>query len=534
MAGHIAAFDWSATVLGPKTAWPASLRLMLGVALRSRFPMLIFWGGELLQLYNDAFVPILGARHPAALGQRARDCWPEIWDAIGPLLSAAFERGTPVWGEDWPLTLERNGYPEATNFTFSYSQFGELSEEGGVLCTCVETTRTVLREQEYRALAERLEREFDREHRALLAFQNAALPKTLASVPGLLFDAMYEAAGQDALVGGDWYDSFRLPDGRVVISVGDVMGSGLEAAVTMSAARQAIRGAAQVFPEPSAVLDAADRALRSEAPDRIVTAFLGIIEPLTRGLSYASAGHPPPLLRDPDGSIRELAAADLPLGLRNMRAAGSDTTVILPEGALLVLYTDGLTESTRDVFDGDRRLRASLAQEDVRNSPAPAAAIRRAVLGDATDDIAILTVKVEAFSERVVRWSFPAGDAHVAQGVRREFARLLRALQATSAEVADAEIVFGELLGNVVQHTNGGVEAALDLTVEEPVLHILDRGPGFRFYARLPKDNMSESGRGLYIVTQLARDVSVVPRPDGGSHARVVLKMSRPARDFSI
>jgi hypothetical protein len=78
MAERIAAFDWEPTALGAQATWPASLRLMLGVALRSRFPMLIFWGRDLVQVYNDAFVPILGARHPAALGQVARDCWPEI------------------------------------------------------------------------------------------------------------------------------------------------------------------------------------------------------------------------------------------------------------------------------------------------------------------------------------------------------------------------------------------------------------------------------------------------------------------------
>ena len=319
-----------------------------------------------------------------------------------------------------------------------------------------------------------------------------------------------------------------MTDGRVVISVGDVMGSGLDAAVTMAAARQAIRGAAQVFPEPAAVLDAADRALRSEQPDRIVTAFLGIIDPVTGIISYASAGHPPPLMYYRDGSIAELNVADLPLGLRNERASGEDTAIAFPEGALLVLYTDGLTESTRDVFAGERRLRAALAREDVRNAPAPAAAILEAVLHEPTDDVAILTVAMGARSERIVRWSFPSSDASAAGEVRREFARILRGAHAGEAEVADAVTVFGELLGNVVRHTEDDVEAALDMTAEEPVLHVLDRGPGFKFYARLPKDSMSESGRGLYIATKLARDVSVVPRPDGGSHARVVLKMKRP------
>ncbi len=645
MAGRIESFDWVRSPLGPRSEWPATLRLMVGIALKTRFPMVIFWGRDLVQVYNDAYVPILGARDAGALGQFARDSWPEIWDTIGPLLQSAFETGEPAWGEDMALTLERNGYEEQTYFTFSYSRIGDEGEEGGVLCTCVETTKSVLRETQFRAMADTianivythaadgtvewansrwleytrlpedialrvegwahvlppddlaiilrtlesaftrgepyeaeirikpygaedeayrwhllravpmraadgaimrwagtatdvhdrhvaqdaLRTELDREHRASLAFQNAALPKRLPTVPGLRFDAMYEASGKDVLVGGDWYDAFRLPDGRVVVSVGDVIGNGLDAAVTMAAARQAIRGAAQVFPEPAAVLDAADRALRSEQPDRIVTAFLGVLDPLTLVFTYASAGHPPPMLRNPDGTVSELAAVDLPLGLRNEHAAGQNVTVVLPEDALLVLYTDGLTESTRDVVEGERRLREALTREDIRDAASPAGAIRRAVLDAATDDIAILTVGIGSSSERVTRWSFRCDDAAVATRVRREFVRVLQSANATEAEVADAELVFGELLGNVVRHTDGHVEAALDLTADEPVLHVLDEGPGFTFYARLPNDNMSESGRGLYITTTLARDVSVVERPGGGSHARVVLAARKRA-----
>lgn len=394
MAGRIERFGWAGTPVGPRSAWPASLRLIVGIALKTRFPMLVFWGRDLVQIYNDAFVPILGARHPGALGQFARDCWPEIWDTIGPLLREAFENGEPAWGEDLPLVLERNGFPEQTYFTFSYSRIGDNDEQGGVLCTCVETTKSVARETEFRAMADKVAEQLDREHRASLAFQNAALPKVLPVVPGLAFDAMYEASGEGVLVGGDWYDAFRLPDGRVVVSVGDVIGNGLDAAVTMAAVRQAIRGAAHVFPEPAAVLDAADRTLRSEQPDRIVTAFVGILDPLTLAFSFASAGHPPPMLRHPDGALSELAAIDLPLGLRNEYGASKNVTTVLPECSLLVLYTDGLTESTRDVLEGERRLREALARDDIHGSDSAAAAIRRAVLGIATDDVAILTVSI--------------------------------------------------------------------------------------------------------------------------------------------
>ena len=117
------------------------------------------------------------------------------------------------------------------------------------------------------------------------------------------------------------------------MQLSDVGGSGFEAAITMGAVRQTIRGAAHVFPEPSAALDAADRALRSEQPDRIVTAFLGILDPLTLAFSYASAGHPPPLLRRGDGSLEELPAIDLPLGLRNERTSGTNHFLSLSQGA---------------------------------------------------------------------------------------------------------------------------------------------------------------------------------------------------------
>ena len=647
MAERIETYDWARTSVGPREHWPASLRILVDVALQSRFPMLIWWGRDLVQIYNDAYVPLFGARHPAALGQTAQACWPEVWDRIEPMLERVVRTGEPVWGEDMPFTLERNGYPEEAFFTFSYSRIGEPGEEGGVLCTNVETTASVKREAQFRAMADnmlhmvylhaadgtiawsssrwydytqlpreiaitpagwarvvapddfaplttaleaafangegyeieirikpdgsgedayrwhllravplrgesgeierwvgsatdihdrrvaetalrdRLERDFKREHEASLAFQNAALPQTLPTVAGLHFDAIYEAAGEDALVGGDWYDAFALPDGRVVISVGDVVGKGLDAAVTMGAARQAIRGAAQVFPEPAAVLDAADRALRSEQPERVVTAFLGVVDPFTHALWYASAGHPAPLLRHADGSLSELRAPDLPLGLRGDRAAGTgNASVLLPPGSMLVLYTDGLTEATRDIIAGEHRLHEVLAQPGIVADPFPAAAIRAAAAADTADDVAILTMRVEPESDRLKRWSFRSGDADTAVRVRHEFAAELRARGVSEGACADAELVFGELLGNVVRHTDGDAEAALDLTGREPVLHVLDRGPGFTFYARLPKDSMSESGRGLYITTMLARDVSVVPRPDGGSHARVVLTTS--------
>ena len=120
----------------------------------------------------------------------------------------------------------------------------------------------------------------------------------------------------EAQVGGDWYDALRLADGRVLITIGDVAGSGLQAAVIMAGMREVIRGVAQVYADPATMIDAADRTLKSEHPDSMVTAFVGVFDPVAHTLQFCSAGHPPPLVRAPDGTINDLPSHGLPLGLR--------------------------------------------------------------------------------------------------------------------------------------------------------------------------------------------------------------------------
>jgi serine phosphatase RsbU (regulator of sigma subunit)/anti-sigma regulatory factor (Ser/Thr protein kinase) len=380
-----------------------------------------------------------------------------------------------------------------------------------------------------------LEQELEREHRASAAFQQAALPSRLPVVPGIEFRAIYRAAKAEAQVGGDWYDAFRLYDGRIVVSVGDVMGSGLLAAVTMGAVRQALRGAAQILAEPREILDAADRALRSEQPDGIVTAFVGILDPITLILTYASAGHPPPLLRSASGAITALGGSGLPLGLRSIHAFATEVThaVVLDDSSLLVLYTDGLIEATRDIDLGETMVREALATEEVWNAENPAAVISDKVLDEVLDDVAILSVRIECASvsvtrpaglpERDARWAFSVEDSNAAAKARQGIVGVLQHCGATEAETVTAELVFSELLGNVIRYTSHDVEFALDICGDAPVLHALDRGPGFTYSARLPMDMLSEGGRGLFIVRSLTHDLNVTRRNDGGSHARAVL-----------
>lgn len=372
---------------------------------------------------------------------------------------------------------------------------------------------------------------FEREHRVAESFQDASLPPMLPEVPGLTFDAIYIPGSTEAQVGGDWYDAVRLMDGRVVISIGDVTGHGLHAAVTMGNMRQIIRGIAQVHADPALMLDAADRALRLEHPEQLVSAFVGVLDPIARTLSYASAGHPPPMLRYPDGEVQLLSDNGLLLGLRHKTHNSRGKTITIPDGSYLVFYTDGLTESSRAPAEGEEDLTRVLREGSLLEEAHPALALRDALIGDvvAKDDVAILVMGIATGSMEARhghlsrRWMFEASDAQAGRRARREFAELLSALGGTYEQVHAAEVVFGELVGNAARHAPGPVEVAVDLSGPAPVLNVLDNGRGFHYIPALPADVYSESGRGLYLISLLSEDFHVSKRAGGGSQARAVL-----------
>lgn len=155
MGALMRSIDWSQTALGPVATWPQSLRTSVSTCLSSRFPILLWWGPELVMLYNDAYRPILGAtKHPRAMGQRGRECWPEIWHIIGPMLEGVLERGEATWSEDQALPLDRNGFVEECYFTFSYSPIrDESGGVGGVFCAVTEETAKVIGQRRLATLA---------------------------------------------------------------------------------------------------------------------------------------------------------------------------------------------------------------------------------------------------------------------------------------------------------------------------------------------------------------------------------------------
>lgn len=150
------AFDWSQTPVGPIEQWPQSLRTIVTTLLTSRYPMFLWWGPELIQFYNDGYRPSLGStKHPQALGQPGRDCWPEIWPIIGPQIEAVMERGESTWNEDHLVPINRNDRLEEVYWTYSYSPIRkEDGEVGGVLVVVTETTGRVVGERRLRLLGE--------------------------------------------------------------------------------------------------------------------------------------------------------------------------------------------------------------------------------------------------------------------------------------------------------------------------------------------------------------------------------------------
>ncbi|HYC03153.1 MAG TPA: PAS domain-containing protein [Azospirillaceae bacterium] len=150
------ALDWTRTPLGPPEGWPAPLKTLVGVALKSEQPMLIVWGPEHTTLYNDGYAAMCGQRHPAALGRPFDELWADIWDQVEPILARAYA-GEAIHMEDVAFTMHRNGYPEETWFAFGYTPVhDETGRVAGMFCACTETTARVRAEREARAAGERM------------------------------------------------------------------------------------------------------------------------------------------------------------------------------------------------------------------------------------------------------------------------------------------------------------------------------------------------------------------------------------------
>lgn len=224
---------------------------------------------------------------------------------------------------------------------------------GAALGESMALRRSAARAERVRRVAERL--------------QDALLP-TLPHLPSTTLAVRYQAASSEARVGGDFYDVFALPDGRVLIVVGDVVGKGIEAATRTSRITMTMRALALTGLGLADLLEELDRQFVFQEPETFVTVWAGIYEPEDGELHFASLGHPPALLLRESGTSLWLETESLPLGMRDLAFMPIEVrTRKLETRDLLVLYTDGVIETSKDVVEGQRALldAVSTHREDV-------------------------------------------------------------------------------------------------------------------------------------------------------------------------
>src|SRR5262249_46800370 len=234
----------------------------------------------------------------------------------------------------------------------------------------------------------------EREHDVATQLQGSLLPERLPVVDGLDLAARYNAGSTGLVIGGDWYDAVVRPDGLVHVTVGDVAGRGIEAATLMGQIRNAFRAYALEHTSPAEVLT---RLLRHVGGDDMATAVILTIDPATRDVRCASAGHPPPLMLPAPGADVVTVAVESAPPLGSVPAADvPEAAIRCTTGSAIVLYTDGLVEQRGASIDaGIDRVAAAIAA----HATADAGRLADAVLqdaganGDLDDDVALLVVR---------------------------------------------------------------------------------------------------------------------------------------------
>jgi anti-sigma regulatory factor (Ser/Thr protein kinase) len=382
----------------------------------------------------------------------------------------------------------------------------------------------------------------ERSQRIAQTLQEIFLPEELPQRDDVEFDAIYMPAESDALVGGDWYDSLTLPDGRLIVSIGDVAGHGLSAAVDAGRLRQVIVSEALNSDDPAIVLQKADRLLRIQT-ETIATALVALYDPHAETLTYASAGHPPPILVLPGQPARILPNGGAPLGTGFVHGSHQSETHVegVPRDSLVAFYTDGVIEADRDVIAGERRLIDEIQRFAAEGQALSAAALLRAVLGGRapTDDVALLLMRrtagaraeAEPAPSPTKTWRFHSSSAQSARASRLALMRFVQQHAAPDADLFTTELILGELLANTVEHAPGLVEIVIDWTDERPTVRVRDTGPGLTSLRNgLPNDPYAEDGRGLFLISTLAEDLRIGRAPGFGTEITVRLPVSRAAQ----
>jgi len=362
--------------------------------------------------------------------------------------------------------------------------------------------------------------QIDQQRETALALQRAILgPSNLPAG----FAVRYEPATRPLKVGGDWYDTFPLPDGRIAIVVGDCVGHGLEAATVMGQLRSACRALLLQDRSPAGALSALDRFAATLPGALCTTVFCAVLDPATGDLVYSGAGHPPGVLVHPDGAARLLdEGRSLPLAVRPDLPRPEASTAV-PARATLLLYTDGLVERRRRSLDAgiDQAVAAVRAGRHVPVEELATRIMTGLAPGSGyEDDVALLVYRHPAPLEV----DFPAEAAELAP-VRHALRRWLDRCDLTAQQALDVLIAAGEACANAVEHghrRSPGARVSLRATAlaDRVALVVADSGQW-----REPEPGAApHRGRGLELIRALMHDVTVLTGSAGTTvemHARI-------------
>ncbi|MDT0438666.1 MULTISPECIES: SpoIIE family protein phosphatase [Streptomyces] len=451
-------------------------------------------------------------------------------DFVDAITGSTPDRGGPVW--DAILTAEPVFLPSVDAFMARYPAMRERPAEGakkswaflpltasghtfGICLLAFDKPRPfpdgdrTLLTAISALVAHALERArlYDAEHTRSRELQRALLPRTLPDLPACTAAARYLPAGQGMDVGGDWYDVIPLSSGQVALVIGDVMGHGLSEAATMGRVRTAVHTLAALELPPDEIMGHLNEIVSGLGEDSFVTCLYALYDSTTRICSFARAGHPPPAVVQPDGTVHfPSPTPNPPLGASEPPFETVELTV--PEEGLLVLYTDGLVEAKgREIDEGMAALAKLLHTADTSPTADLDLLCDTLTTGlvpadqPTPDDTALLVVRVHALApDHMASWSL--SSLPQAAGDARKLVREQLTAWGLDDLVMTTELLVSELVGNVVRHAKGPVRMRL-LRSAELVCEVSD---GSLTTPRIRRASVTdEGGRGLQLVSALSQ-----------------------------
>lgn len=372
-------------------------------------------------------------------------------------------------------------------------------------------------------------RMYANERRISTAMQARLLPPALHEPYGVRIDAVYLPCDDDMRIGGDWYDSFELYDGRLAVTMGDVAGHGATAAALMGTLRESIRASLMDGSSPKDALGLANEVVFGGDPG-MATAFAATIDPVEMTMRSASAGHPAPFLAQ-DGAAHLLEGCGPPLGVLD-RPQLLDAERKLPDHCALVFFTDGMIEYGHDAVAGLAALRSAVERWSYDGANLDARRLSTLVLGTRrrTDDAAMLLVRFAPVTALDLTLRAVPSQSEVG---RRALMRFARGCGLDQERAADLVLASCEAMNNAIEHAyseeSGAVRLRARRSNDELVVTIEDSG---RWNDRPPHE---DRGRGLVIIGALSDEMEICRRNDGTSvHVGFLLNGKRSARQTPV